>query len=210
MQLIALAAAQMFKRSMGQGFIPWLCAAVLFTTIMVAPSGAMGERLLSLAAILPVLFLLVGWFDSRGRRGILSLVGRTGGTRRIGFTEKALPAAGGAALCMALVPLIQWPVPWQFWVVTPLFSVSFTLLLTVVERWFRYPGRFILSGLWIMGVSYDGSASPALFTEYPGSVISTARTAGGTHPDTFILVSILLLAVSGALWFFLERSFGEG
>ena len=122
----------------------------------------------------------------------------------ISIAEIALPSLAGTALGILASLLVKAPPPWQFWVVISFFSTAFTLLFASVESHFRNPGRFILSVLWVYGVKTavitDSITHFLSFTEYPFAVLTTNPEAGGFHPDAFVLSSLLLLAVSAAVY----------
>lgn len=160
-------------------------------------------------AMLPAVFLITGWYGSRSRTGLASLVFRSGGSSLINFAEIGLPALAGTVLGSLFSLMVKTQPPWQFWVVIFLFSTAFTLLLAAAESHLKYPGRFLLAALWILGVRTEapsgGIGDLLTFTEFPYAVLATNPEAEGFHQDTFVLASLLLLAVSAVVFIFLVR-----
>lgn len=195
----------MVKRSTENRALLWLCSAAPATVLLFSHAETLPFRLVSLAAWLPALFLVTGWPYSSSRKGIRALVERSDISGTVTAAEVLLPGLSGTVLCSLTALLAGNTVPWQFWIIAPLFSFSTAMLLLAVEQKLQNPGRFVLLLLWMAGLSGKLSFKPLIFTEYPGTVIETSLTQGGTHPDTFILLAILLLGISGSLWYLSKR-----
>jgi hypothetical protein len=203
LQTLLLTAGVLLNRAMKRRDLLWLCGLLPVTLLIISPANLASCRLVSLAAFLPSIFLLTGWNDSSSRIGLLALLYRTGKENRVRITEITLPALTGTLLSAVLALLVKSVPPWQFWLVTPLTATAFSFIFIKTESSGRYPGRVALALLWIWGTVNGGNpqgiSALAIFTEYPGTVLS-ASAGTGHHPDTFVLASLILVMLSVVLY----------
>jgi len=180
-----------------------MCGLLPLSVLFISQVDLMAYRLVSLAAYIPAVFLLTGWNDSQSRRGLCSLLNRTGRENRIRITEISLPILFGTFLSYGTALLISTAPPWQFWLVTPLASAAFVLIFIRTESFMKYPGRFLMALLWIVGAGsrekLQGLKALLVFTEYPAEVLSSAPGTG-PHPDTYVLASLVLVIISATLF----------
>jgi hypothetical protein len=204
-----LTAEVMVKRALKRRDMPWLCGLVPAIILVLTPSGGLSGRLISAAALLPAVFLLTGWADSKSRKGIVSLLYRTDGYGSVRASEIALPAVAGSVLSSLGALVSGRAIPWQFWLTVPLTAVSFSFLLSLTERKLRYAGRSMFGLLWIYGISRPvgtgGTVSALLFTDYPGGILFTLPDSGGLHPDYFVVASLFSALLSAGLVSFFTR-----
>lgn len=204
MQTFILASGIMVRRALKRSDMRWLAATLPALVLLLAPWETVPVRLVSLAAFLPSVFLLVGWFGSKSRIGLSSLLFRTERAGGLRLLEVLLPTAAGILLSALSALVVGWPPVWQFWLAAPLTSLSFTLLLTLSEEKLRFPGRSILGILWLWGISRPVQKPPVMgmlvFTEFPGEVLSASPESGGMHPDSFVLASLVLALLSLGLF----------
>lgn len=194
----------MVKRSSGSRGLLWICGMFPVILLILTPCDILPGRIVSLAAFLPGVFLLLGWHDSRNRNGLLSLLFRTEGTGGIRLAEAAAPALLGTILSSSAALISGFPPPWQFWLSAPLAVTAFTLVFTVTEERMKYAGRAFLSLLWIWGISrpagLNGTGEILVPTDYPGGVLFASVEAGGMHPDSYVVASLVFLLISAGIY----------
>lgn len=194
----------MVKRAAARRDLLWLCVLVPAVLLVLSPEEQTTSHLVSTAALLPALFLIPGWTDSKSRAGLISLLFRTDSYTGIRISEILLPALSGAVLTSGMALLVKHSIPWQFWLAGPLTAMSFTLILTVTEGRMKYPGRVFLSLLWIYGTSrpegLGKTGGTLVLTEYPGGVLSAIPDSGGLHPDSYIIASLVLALLCAGIY----------
>ncbi len=202
MRTFVLAGGILINRAVKKRELHWVCGLAPVAVLILSPPGQLFQHFVSLAALLPVVFLLSGWPGSRSRRGLTAILYRTAGGRSVYITEAVLPWIAGTLLSFAVAILVDPSLPWQFWIASPFTVLGFSLLFLALEERFRYPGRGLLFLVWLYGVSRQetpGTAVKALlFTEYPGGVVA-GECPSGMHPDSYILASLAFVLVSGGL-----------
>lgn len=204
MRTFFITSGVMIRRALSKPEIHWFCGILPLLVLLLSPWNMVPGRMVSLSALLPAVFLVTGWHYSGSRKGLTALLFRTDSSGGVKASEIALPAITGTLLSSAAAIAAGWPPGWQFFLTVPLTALSFTLILSVAEERVKFPGRSILSLLWIWGISRpEGASSMEEFlavTDYPGKVLSASPESGGTHPDSFVLASLILALVSIGLF----------
>ncbi len=204
MRTFLITSGVMIRRASNKPELYWLCGVLPLLVLLLSPWNLISGRMVSLCALLPAVFLITGWHYSGSRTGLTTLLFRTDIEGGIKASEIALPAISGTLLSSAAAMAVGWPPAWQFFLTVPLTALSFTLLLSVTEERMKFPGRSILGLLWIWGISrpegFQGTQEVLVVTDYPGRVLFASPESGGTHPDSFVLASLILALVSIGLF----------
>jgi len=190
----------MLKRSLGSRELHWVSALFPVLILLLSPWNMVPAHMVSLCALLPSVYLVTGWHRSGSRAGLMGLLFRTDSAGGVKVSEIAFPAIAGTVLSSAAALALGWPPLWQFWITAPLTALSFSLILSVTEEKLKFPGRYALGLLWIWGISRPSNASMnggiLVATDYPGRVLFASPESGGTHPDSFVLASLILVLIA--------------
>lgn len=202
MRTFILTAGIMIERAVKRRDLQWVWGLSVATVLILGSPGEFARHFVSLAAFLPVVFLLTDWPGSQNRRGLMALLCRTQGGKTVSMTELLLPWAAGTLLSSAAAIIVDPSPPWQFWLASPFTVLGFSLLFLVSENRMRHPGRAMIFLVWLYGTSRQEACGAVekvlLFTGYPGGVL-VGECPSGTHPDTYIMASLALVIISGAL-----------
>ena len=199
----------MGERAVNMNSRLWLIVLVLASVFVLTPKQRIPAELVAFAVISPAVFLLPGWCESAARKGIAAITTRGDSSRKIALAEWVSPALAGTVLSSAAVFCVAAPPPWQFWIVSPLISASFSLLLLTTEQHFKYPGRTILCLMWLIQSSmspHQGKLTDfLLFTDYPAAVLPADPASGSHHPDAYVLASLVVLLLAIGIYALLRR-----
>jgi hypothetical protein len=208
LQIIIFTAGMMWKRAVDMKSMLWLAGLVALSNIIITSPAKTAAEFVSLFVLLPVVFLLTGWGDSRERKGILALINRGGTTNMVHLAEWSFPALGAAAVSSVSVFVAASP-PWQFWVVLPLTAVSISLVYLTTEQHLKFAGRAAFIILWLVQLSEPPHTKKlldlVLFTDYPAAVLLASPDAGTHHPDSFVLASLILVFLAAGTRALLRR-----
>lgn len=197
LRLMILTIVMMFRNAVNRRGMIWLCSLFLISLLLITPEIRIPGQLVSLSILLPAVFLLPGWADSTTRKGIMGITSRGDGGKLIRIAEWIFPALAGVVISSITVFAFQSAPKWQFWVVSLLVSISFSLILITTEKYWTNAGRAVLSLMWLVQTTGDGPTDSIsgllLFTGYPAEVLTTDQVTASCHPDTYVLASMILL-----------------
>lgn len=200
----------MVRRAVKENQLAWVAVFITIAGLILSHPGRALPVLISTLAFLPAVYLVTGWEGSVWKRGLCRLVSRSGGSFSVNAAEVSLPFLSGTLLSTAVTMAAYREIPWQYWVVTPLSTLAFSLLYISSERHFRHQGRFGMALLWAAWLNLSESSSHTarllVFTGYPGEALCCTGESGSPHPDTFILASILFLGISSGVYAWSHRS----
>ena len=209
MQIVIFTAKTMLNRAVKIKSRLWLAIVLLIGLFVITPGEYALEQLVSFLILFPVVLLLTDWNNSHSRNGILALTIRGDGSKKVRTTEWILPALAGTILSSIAVFAVSTPPPWQFWVVSPLTATAFSLLFLITEQHLKYPGRTILSLMWLFQLTRSeqtgGIADLLLFTGYPSAVLMADPASGTLHPDSYVMASIVVVFLTAAGYAFLQK-----
>lgn len=187
----------------------WLCALFLVGMFIVTPLDKFPAQFVSFSVIFPAVFFLTDWNNSSAKKGIVSVTARSDSRKQIETAEWLLPSLAGMVISSLAVFLVSAPPPWQFWVVTPLIAISFSLVFVITEQHLRNAGRTALSLLWLTQLTGSLQKGPVtdllLFTGYPASVLLYDSNTGSNHSDTYVLASLITVFLTAGIYTLLHR-----
>ena len=158
LRLMILTVSLMWKSALNRSGVIWICGLLLISSLLITPKIRIPGQLVSLSILLPAVFLLPGWNNSSTRKGIMGITKRGDGWKLIRVAEWLLPALAGIVISSIAVFALQ-PAPhWQFWVVSVLVSISFSLILTTTEKHSTNSGRALLSLMWLVQTTSERAA----------------------------------------------------
>ena len=199
----------MWERAVNLRSMWWLCALLVVAMFVVTPITKIPAQLVSLTVILPTVFLLTGWNDSASKKGIVSVTTRSDSRKHIEAAEWMFPSLAGTLIASIAVFCASAPPPWQFWVVTPLMAISFSLIFIMTEEYQKNAGRTALSLIWLTQLTGNYVNNPVtdllLITGYPASVLLYDSNAGSNHSDTYVLASLITVFLTTGLYTLLHR-----
>ncbi len=199
----------MWKRAVNMQSRLWLAGLAAVSILIISSPEKTAAEFVSLFVLLPVVFMLTGWSDSRERKGVLNIINRGGKTNMVRFAEWSVPAAGAAAVSSVSAFAAAAPPPWQFWIVLPLTAVSISLIYLTTEQYLKFAGRTVFGILWLVQLAEPAHTKNLLglgvFTNYPAAVLLACPTAGTYHPDSFVLASFILVFLVAGMRAFVRR-----
>ncbi len=209
MQIIIYTFRLMAERAIRSKSRLWLICLVLTSLFILTPKAQIPAQLISFAVLLPGLLLLPEWNCSPERKGILAITARSEGMRKVKTAEWLFPSLAGAVLSSVTVFAVSAPPPWQFWVVAPIISASFSLILVMTEQYMKYAGRTVLSLLWLSQITQSQQTGKItdllLFTGYPAAVLTGDSGTGSHHPDSFVLASLIVIFITAGVYALFSR-----
>ena len=207
MQIITFTSRIVWKRAVNLPSRLWLSGLLPVCLLMIAPLERIPSQLISLTVILPAVFLLTDWNGSAARNGIMAIITRGDGSRKVRIAEWSLPALAGAVLSSVTVFAVCAQPPWQFWVTSTLIAASFSLIFLMTEQYLKYAGRSVLILMWLTQITKQtGKVTDILlFTGYPAAVLLYDPGTGSHHPDTFVLSSLIVVFITAGVYTLLLR-----
>ncbi|MCK5785075.1 MAG: hypothetical protein KAH54_00805 [Candidatus Sabulitectum sp.] len=209
MQIVTFTAETMLNRAVRIKSRLWLTIAMLTGLFVITPGEKALEQLVSFLVLFPAVLLLTNWNNSHSRNGILALTTRGDGNKKVRIAEWVLPALAGIIISSIAVFAVSAPPPWQFWVVSPLTATSFSLVFLIIEQHLKYPGRTILSLMWLFQLTGSeqtgGIANLLLFTGYPSAVLVADPASVAIHPDSYVMASLVVVFLTTTGYAFLQR-----
>lgn len=201
----------MWKRAVNMKNMLWLAGLAAISILVITSPEKTAAEFVSLFVLLPVVFLLTGWSDSRERKGILTIINRGGTTSMVRLAEWSFPALGATFVSSVSVFAAAAP-PWQFWVVLPLTAVSISLVYLTTEQHLKFAGRTAFIILWLVQLSEPAHTKKlldlVLFTDYPAAVLLASPGTGTHHPDSFVLASLILVFLAAGTRTLISRRNG--
>ncbi len=209
MQIIIFTSKTMWERAVNLRSRWWLSALLLVAMFVVTPITKFPAQFVSFTVILPAVFLLTAWNDSAAKKGIVSVTARSDSRKYIEAAEWLFPSLAGTLIASLAVFCVSAPPPWQFWVVTPLMAISFSLIFLMTEEHQKNAGRTALSLIWLTQLTGSFQKGPVtdllLITGYPASVLLYDSNAVSNHPDTYVLASLVTVFLTAGLYTLLHR-----
>ncbi len=209
MNLLIFTARMMWQKAIAQKSQYWLLLLLIIALVIVTPPDRILTQLITLTILIPSVFLVPNWNSSTMEKGILALISRSDGYRKVKITQWLFPAI----IAVVLPALSIWAtgIPtWQFWLTLLFVSFSFAIVFSITEIFYKYQGRLFFSILWLVQTTgITGSSKIAkylLFTNYPENTLLTQQNENFLHPDTFVLASLIVLLIATSTYFYLIKS----
>ena len=209
MNLIIFTTGMMWKKAISQKSQYWLLALLIITLVIVTPQKRILTQLITLTILTPSIFLVPNWNSSTMERGILALISRSDGYRKVKITQWLFPAV----IALILPAIFIWATgipPWQFWLTLLFVSFAFSISFSLTETFYKYQGRLFFSILWLAQttgiVESNKIIKFLLFTNYPENTLSNQQYENFLHPDSFVLASLIVLLLTASTYFYLIKS----
>ena len=212
MNLIIFTARMIWQKAIIQKSQYWLLSLLIIAIVIITPPDRILTQLITLTILIPSVFLVPNWNSSTMEKGILALISRSDGYKKVKITQWLFPAI----IAVVLPALSIWATgipPWQFWITLLFISFSFAIVFSITEIFCKYQGRLFFSILWLIqitGITGDNKiAKYILFTNYPENILPTGQSENILHPDSFVLASLIVLLLTASTYFYLIKNKAE-